>query len=163
MKMTLSADVKAILKTLKQLPIDVKKERKRILRKAAKPMVASAQQKAPVLRTRRRVTVTLKGGEKVTYYPGNLRLSLKTLEFRKSQAVFVGPKVVKRRRGGEEYGKSRGKVDAFYAAMIEYGTRQMPAQPYMRPAYDSTKGEVVRIIRAEVEKLVSEFGRKYAK
>ena len=162
MQMKLSKEIRDILKTLNKLPIDIKKERKRILRKAAKPLVLAAQGKAPVMRSRRKVTITLKGGEKVTYYPGNLRLSLKTIEFRKSPAVFVGPKVVKRRNAGEEYGKSRGKVDAFYAAMIEYGTSKMPAQPFMRPAYEATKAQVAAIVKSEVEKLVDAFGRKHA-
>lgn len=159
----LNADIKAVLATLRKLPIDVKKERKRILRKAAKPLVAAAQSKAPVLKSRRRVTVTFQNGGKVTYYPGNLRLALRTLEFRKSPDVFVGPKVTKKRKAGDEYGKGRAKVDAFYAAMIEFGTSKMPARPYMRPAYESTKGEVMKIIEAEVAKLVQAFGQKHAK
>lgn len=159
----LNADIRAVLSTLRKLPIDVKKERKRILRKAAKPLVAAAQAKSPVLKSRRRVTVTFQNGGQVTYYPGNLRLSLKTLEFRKSPDVFVGPKVTKKRKSGDEYGKSRAKVDAFYAAMIEFGTSKMPARPYMRPAYDSTKQQVIGIVKAEVEKLVQVFGQKHAK
>lgn len=159
----LNADIKAVMATLRKLPIDVKKERKRILRKAAKPLVASAQAKAPVLKTRRRVTVTFQNGGQVTYYPGNLRLALKTLEFRKSPDVFVGPKVTKKRKSGDEYGKSRGKVDAFYAAMLEFGTSRMSKTPFMRPAYEATKGEVMKIVQVEVERLVQQFGQKNAK
>lgn len=159
----MSREINAIMKTLNDLPLDVKKNRKAILRKAAKPLVASAQSKAPVLRSKRKVNVTLKNGSQLTYYPNNLRLSLKVLNFRKSGDVFVGPKVSKRRKAGEEYGKSKGKVDAFYAAMLEYGTRNMSARPYMRPAYEATKGQVIDIIAKEVTKLVSEFGRKHAK
>lgn len=159
----LNADIKAVMATLKRLPIDVKKERKKILRKAAKPLVASAQAKAPVLKSRRRVTVTFQNGGQVTYYPGNLRLALKTLEFRKSPDVFVGPKVTRKRKAGDEYGKSRTKVDAFYAAMVEFGTSKMPSRPYMRPAYESTKGEVMKIVQSEVAKLVQQFGQKHAK
>lgn len=156
----LNKDVRQIMKTLEKLPIDVRKERKRILRKAAKPLVAAIQAKAPVLKNRRKVTITLKNGSKVTYYPNNLRLAIRVLDFRRTQSVFVGPKLTRKRKEGEEYGKSRAKVDAFYAAMIEYGTKNMSARPYMRPAYEATKGQVLAIIRQEVEKLVREFGKK---
>jgi len=155
-------EVRAIMRVLNNLPVDIRKERKRILRKAAKPLVESAQAKAPVLRDRRQVNVTLRDGSKLTYYPNNLRLAIRVLAFRKTQDVFVGPKISHKRKAGEQYGKSRAKVDAFYAAMLEYGTRNMTARPYMRPAWEATQGEVMRIIRSEVAKLVAEFGRKNA-
>jgi len=158
----LNKEVRDIMKTLAKLPIDVRKERKRILRKAAKPLVAMAQTKAPIMRSRRQVTITLKDGSKLKYYPNNLRLAIRVLDFRKSADVFVGPKVTRRRKAGEEYGRSGNKVDAFYAAMIEHGTRNMTARPYMRPAYEGTKGQVIGIIRSEVEKLVAQFAAKNA-
>ena len=157
----LTKDLKEVMDTLKKIPKDAvpKRKRRAALRKAAKPMVAYAQAKAPVLRDRRKVTVTLKSGDRVTYYPSNLRMSIRTLTFRKtkSDAIFIGPKITKRRKGGDEYGKTRSKVDAYYAAMVEYGTRNMDKTPYMRPAYESTKGQVIQIATQEVKKLITQW------
>ena len=159
----LERDLQKILKKLKDIPLKAlsARERKKALRKASKPLIAAARAKAPVMKSRRKATVTLKSGEQITYYPGNLQMSIKEIALRKAKsAVFVGPKVTKRRKDGDEYGKTSGKVDAYYAAMVEYGTRNMPARPYMRPAFQSSKGEVMRIAEMEVKKLVEAWARK---
>ncbi|MFQ8894288.1 MAG: HK97-gp10 family putative phage morphogenesis protein [Dorea sp.] len=39
---------------------------------------------------------------------------------------------------------------ADYAAYVEYGTRFMNAQPYMRPAYNAQKGK----FKSDMQKLV---------
>lgn len=36
--------------------------------------------------------------------------------------------------------------DAFYSHMIEFGTSKMKAQPFLRPAFDSTQKEVMNAI-----------------
>lgn len=159
----LSRDLKQVMDTLKTIPTEALTTRKRkaALRKAGKPLIAAAQAKAPVLRDRSKVTITTGTNQKVVYYPGNLKLSIKSLTFRKSKnAVFVGPKIVKRRKTGDEYGKTSSKVDAYYAAMIEYGTMNMDKTPYMRPAYEATKNQVIQIATKEVEKLVSEWANR---
>lgn len=159
----LNRDLAEVIKKLNAIPKDAlsAKERKKALRKASKPLIAAAQAKAPVMRQRRKVTISLKNGEKVTYYAGNLRLSIKEITLRKGGAsVFIGPKVTRRRKGGEEYGKVSSKVDAFYAAMVEYGTPNMSARPYMRPAYEATKQQVIQIATKEVINLVTAWARK---
>ena len=159
----LNRDLEQIMKTLRSIPKDAlsTKERKKALRKASKPLIAAAQAKAPVMRGRRKAAVTLENGDRLTYYPGNLRISIKEISLSRGGAsVFIGPKVNKKRKGGDEYGKTRGKVDAFYAAMIEYGTRNMSARPYMRPAYQATKQQVIQIATNEVTKLVEAWARK---
>lgn len=165
MKKQLDRDLDEIMKTLRQIPYKAlsKKERKRALRKAMQPLIAAAQSKAPVMRGRRKATVVLGDGTKLTYYPRNLALSIREIVLPKSPDVFVGPKVMKRRRSGDEYGKTRAKVDAYYAAMIEYGTRNMSAKPYMRPAFESTKGQVMQIAKKEVETLIKAWAAKNKK
>jgi len=41
-----------------------------------------------------------------------------------------------------------------YAAYVEYGTRKMGAQPYMRPARDAREAEIVNLIAEAVAKLL---------
>lgn len=161
----LEKEIREVMKTLNSIPKEALsvKERKKAMRKAAKPLIQAAQTKAPVLRGRRKVTVTLKDGSNVTYYPGNLKLSIKEIALRKSSSVFVGPKITKRRKAGDEYGKSRSKVDAYYAAMVEYGTRNMSARPYMRPAFESSKGAMMQIAQQEVKKLMDNWAARNTK
>lgn len=56
--------------------------------------------------------------------------------------VFVGP-----RTGG-------GSPDGFYGHMVEFGTVKMAAQPFMRPAFDHTQGQVRSRLANELEKQV---------
>lgn len=42
------------------------------------------------------------------------------------------------------------KGESFYGSFIEYGTDKMPAQPYLRPAFDENKERSVIIIKAEI-------------
>lgn len=52
--------------------------------------------------------------------------------------------------------------DGFYGAMVEYGTKNMKAQPYMRPAFDENEERVEKIvaekIREGIEKAVMKIG-----
>lgn len=41
-------------------------------------------------------------------------------------------------------------VAAYYASFVEYGTRQMAAQPYLRPAVDTNEQAAARLIEGIV-------------
>lgn len=111
-----------------------------VLKSAARPTLAAAKQLAPVgTRIRNRYS----GGKvAATLYPGNLRKSLGilTVKDRKNAAVIVAPRAGKKR-----------KYDGYYAHMVEGGTTNMPAQPFMGPAFRKTKGKVTK----EMERKVS--------
>lgn len=47
------------------------------------------------------------------------------------------------------YAGNRDKGGAFYAHMVEYGTVKMAKKPFLRPALDSVKGNVISIITSE--------------
>jgi HK97 gp10 family phage protein len=154
-------DVKKVIDKLKTLPKELRTEkRKEILRDAAEPMIKAAQAKAPRNESNRPRTITLKKGGKVTYYPGNLSLSVQELKFRKSPSIWVGPKVKKRRKAGAQYGTSERTADAYYAGFVEFGTSRTPAQPFMRPAFEQTKSMVLARIAKGVDREVREWIRK---
>ena len=49
---------------------------------------------------------------------------------------------------------ARGKGarnDAYYAAMVEYGTVKMAAQPFFRPAFEATKAGAAEAMRAYMD------------
>lgn len=45
-------------------------------------------------------------------------------------------------------------TDVPYAPFVEFGTSRQPAQPYLRPALDENKGEIVREFGEALEDIV---------
>lgn len=76
-------------------------------------------------------------------------------EKRNEVEVYVGPTRVE------------GRAVLNYASLVEYGTYFSPAQPYLRPAWDRTKGLVLTIfareLSAEFDKTAARLGRKFFK
>ena len=168
----MTQQVNAIVRRMNELPkVFSKRERRRVLRKAGKAVVESAKAKAPVSPRAhfRYSTPKLIGKLKApkgsgviaaTYKPGNLRASIRVLTFRRAdEAVFVGPKLAKRNQS-KEFGPGTGSVDGFYAGFVEFGTVHAPARPFMRPAWDATKDETLRIIVAEAEKMFKKYAQQ---
>lgn len=176
-KAAMEKEVKEINKKLQILlgQFD-KKERKKILRPAAKILVKAARanikdSKKPHYRytNASKLFGNLKApkglGKKVaTYLPGNLRKSIRVMSFRKSDGLHVGPRLAKRNKDGE-FGRG-SRVDGWYAHFQEYGTINMPNprnMGYMRRAFTKSKNAVIARIEKAIEKKVNDFARKYAK
>lgn len=152
---------KAIAK-LKDLTvaIDTPEVRERVLRPAAEILQRAAQAnvrdaKRAVKRygtgkfSKRIKAPKGKGTVVATYEPGNLRLSMQVLKFKRSKALFVGAKVMKRTPSGT-FGKGR-RADGWYAHFIEFGTRRARARPFMRPAVHATERAVKMRIKQGLE------------
>jgi len=92
-----------------------------------------------------------------TYMPGNLMRSVRILPFRRSPAVWVGPKLAKGRMVSGVFAGAR--VDAFYAAMVEFGTVKMAAIPFVRPAVAAASGPTLRaaalFLKKELDRIIS--------
>ena len=173
----LNKDLRSIKNKLKRLPVSAFpiEAQEEVLRYAAKPLVSAAQEKAPVMKDRAKVTVTM-NGKRYEYYPGNLKASIQEIRFKRRASnitgkaqqatggrLFFGPKVSKRRgRSGKvfTYGKNNKSVDAFYAAMVEFGTSKQSPQPFMRPAFDQTKGIILSRARRGMRRLMDEWKAK---
>jgi HK97 gp10 family phage protein len=167
-------EINDAIAALKAISEAAGKSSTRALRKAAEPLIDQIQLNAPQSkRVHYRYNTTKlissikapKGmGNKVaTYYPGNLENSFQILRFRRSKAIFVGPKIDKGNTGGVFNGTTR--VDGYYAHWMEYGAPNagIPARPFIRPAVQATTPEVGRIAVAELEKAISRETKKWAK
>lgn len=154
------------------LSLDLKTRRK-VLRKAAKPMVAAARANAPISSgphfrygSSGKLSAGIRApkgqGKKIAkYVPGNLKNSIRVLTFRRDRSgVYVGPKLAKRRSGFKTYGTSRVTVDAFYAHMVEFGTRHQPARGYMRKAFSQTSTLVIKNVEAGLKRELAKFQLK---
>lgn len=163
----LKKDVQKALKKLKALGKELEvKERKKILRKAAIPLVAAAkanipEAEKPVHRySTGKIIKAIKtppglGTIIATYLPGNLKKSIRILSFRKSVALFVGPKVQKRNNKGV-FGNGN-KIDGWYAHFLEFGTVHFSGIGFMRRAADTTRNEVQRRIIRGVKESIQKF------
>lgn len=93
-----------------------------------------------------------------------------------SFSIAVATQLTRRHRAEAREGKSEvevyigpagGQGALFYASHKEFGTVLMAASPYMRPAWESTKGQVLALIadglKAEVERASSRAARKSAR
>lgn len=160
----------AIGKLYKILPHFSRRERLALLRKAGKPLLEAAKgnikdNATPIKRySTPKVIGKLKapkgsGVVVATYYPGNLRKSIKMLTFRRSSDIFVGPKLRKTDFKGD-FGLSATRVDGYYAHMVEFGDINSAAHPFMLPAYRSKNREVINKIVQGVEKAITDYKRK---
>ena len=157
-----SFDVKGLedsIKALKALgDAFPKKEQQKLLAKAAVPLVRAAKANVPEsdephYRYKKKSKKSGKGDGDIiaVYYPGNLKKSIRTKRLSKSSDVFVGPVTTKGRSGGV-YGQ--GRVDGYYAHLVEFGTVYQGGVGYMRRALDSTKTQVTENIIEGVKKVV---------
>jgi hypothetical protein len=109
----LNKDLKKIKAKLEKLPREAFpiEKQEEVLRDAAEPLLASAIAKAPIMRDRSKVTISI-SGRKYIYYPGNLKASIQEIVFKRRNkralraALFFGPRVTKKRGKG-------GKVRSF--------------------------------------------------
>lgn len=155
--MTLQEEVNYAIRQLGKVARQSKTDGRVALRKAAKPLIASARSKAP--QSDEPHHRYLNGEMVATYYPGNLRRSIRALTFRRSGAVFVGPNLA----GSGWKGVFQGnKVDGYYAHMVEFGTSNQRPQPFMRPTAREVGPAALKIAVAEIKKQIETYANSIA-
>jgi HK97 gp10 family phage protein len=88
-------------------------------------------------------------------------------------SIVISPTLTRRHRGEKisevevHIGPSGGQGALYYASHKEFGTILSPAEPYARPAWESTKAEafnlIVQGLRAEVMRAADRAARKSAR
>ena len=140
---SISIDQKAVdnlEKALKDIPWHIRmKERNRIQKRAARKVVKAARQK-------------LKADNKVK--TGTLAKSIGVITRLSEEGdIWVGPRY-------------SGVHKAVYAHLVEFGffhrraKKFIPGTPFMRPAYESSKNEVIKEIISETKKLIDKAAAK---
>ena len=119
------------------------------LRASAKKFIPALQAATPM--SKRPHSRYLKNGEKITYYPGNLKKSHNVMTFRKASplSIFVGP----RRDRGKQTNYGLNKYDPYYAHWLEEGTRNFQARPFMQKAHNQAKQTVLQDLQKRVENI----------
>lgn len=129
-----------------------KRDRKKILVKAARPVWKAARKLAP---KSAKPHYRGKGATRIKYNPGNLKRSIKRIVLRKSQDAFVGPQFAKTKVA--EYGGVGQPTDPYYAQMI-YGSAAAFDDKVLSPAADQSANAVL----SETKKASLEAIRKRA-
>ncbi|WP_109994950.1 HK97-gp10 family putative phage morphogenesis protein [Salinisphaera sp. LB1] len=111
--------IKNLQKNLKQLAKDVKeKDLNYATRKAANPIRDKARENAPVESGRLREDIVTRKTTKYSEYDSEYTVGIRN-----------------RKRGRK--GDPNRIPPAVYGPFVEFGTSKQPAQPFIRPAYDS--------------------------
>lgn len=148
MNPALQTELNTLIRRLDGLSPAAKRDRDRILTEAAGPLRSAIAGRAPQSDKPHNRYSTPKISGKLrapkgrgviaaTYQPGNLRKSINTLRFRRSKAVFIGPKVDKR-------GSGRG-ADGYYAHMVNFGTIHQAPQHFVEAGVNAAGNIAVRI------------------
>ena len=166
-------EIDALMKEFYELSSDIAKDRMSILRASSKILVNEIKSNIPVggkvhkrystpkvIKSRR----AKKGSGVVvaTYFPGNLRFSFKSMNFRRSKsAIFVGAVMAK----GEAHGmfNSSAKADGYYAHMIDGGTKKKAARPFMERSVSAAGPAVLDDIKTRVNKHIVKVNKKNKK
>lgn len=138
----IQSEVNDLLRKLRRVSNTAKRDSQRAFKEAAVPLISAIRGRAP---QSDEPHSRYSGGQIVaTYYPGNLRRAFRTLTFRRSAAVFVGPKLDKGGAGGEFRG---ARADAYYAHWIEFGAPAagLSPRPFVKPAVDAAGGLTLRL------------------
>lgn len=167
---SIEMEVKAAIKKLRLLPREFsKKEKRKVLRKAAKPLIQAARANIPRSSKPHYRYKTSKASSSIkapkgkgrviaTYYPGNLSRSIRAMTFRRSSDIFVGPRVAKQGKGSGNFKGNR--VDGFYANQMEFGNKNMAGIGFMRKAVPLATQSVQKAIIEGSKKKIDEFINK---
>lgn len=144
----------------------------RALTRAARPLVEEIQFRAPTSdephsrydtpKASKRLKAPKGQGKIVaTYTPGNLERSFDVLKFRRSRAVFVGPKIDK---AGSKGLFSGSRTDGYYGQWQEFGAPNagIPARPFVRPAVAAAQKEVLQIAVNDLKKAIERYAKEVA-
>lgn len=154
-------EIAVAMRRLKDLSEELKKDSGRALRAGAKIILQEIQDRAPVgskphkrygtPKLDKRIRAPKGMGRVVaTYLPGNLEKSFGIMAFRRSEAVFVGPRVGRRARAA-------GGYDGYYAHMVDRGTVHSRADNFIRPAVSAGEKEATEVITTMLKKKIDKY------
>lgn len=138
----LQSEINALVRRLRKVSYTAKRDSQQAFRQASPLLIAAIQGRAP----QSEAPHSRYSGGKIaaTYYPGNLRRSFRTLTFRRSPAIFIGPRLDKQGSGGDFRGN---RADGYYAHFIEFGAPAagLPPRPFVAPAVEAAGPLTLRL------------------
>lgn len=137
----------------------------RAVQQALKELPTTIQKKVITGATRAGASVIAKEAKRLAPVDtGTLKLSIGVAKAKKRDTdlnhikFFVVPKSKVRRTVKAKVDGKNAKIKAtaytYHAHFLEFGTEKMAPQPFLRPAVDSTKAEVVQAFQAYAHKRI---------
>lgn len=150
--------LKELQAALNQLPLEIQRRPLRsAVSAAAKVIVDDAKRRVPVK-------------------TGNLQKSIIRYRSRSESAVGRETFSVAVKKGKQKYADTKrnrrlrrvGKSyqtagEAFYWRFLEFGTKFMPAKPFLRPAFESQKAKAVEVIKTKLADAIFKTAAKLKK
>jgi len=94
---------------------------------------------------------------------GDLLASIISKRLGKTEAEFTSEHIVTVRGRGKTTTKKDGTssttLGAPHAHLVEFGTVNMPAEPYLRPAFEAEKGNAVTAMAAKLKTAIDKAGK----
>lgn len=146
-----SAGLRQLMRNLDALPAALKKSAETaVLRAGATPIQKAAKRNAKKFRD-------------TGLLEKSIGLRVKAVKGEKS--ARVGPRAGMRQkvtRTNKKTGKTRTEIadPNKYSHLVEYGTSKAPAQPFIRPAVESTQGEVLDAMSVGLDKHLTRVAEK---
>lgn len=135
-----------------------KRDQKSLLRKGAALVRKDARAEVPVRKSkdgRTFLNPRYSNGKIVAFYvSGNLKKSIKTLTFRKSKDVFVGPRFTRKKL--PVYGRTVSTADGYYAQML-YGSAKNFRARVLIPASRKNASKIRDIVLSEARKKIPQY------
>lgn len=149
----LQRDLNKVINNLKTLEPFIRRSGKEDLREAAKILATAVAIRTPIGAKPHKRYPTRKGRKAAkgsgnvlaTYRPGNLRKSIRVLNFRRSSAAFVGAKLGK-------------NPDGYYAHMVERGTTTYEGRHFFEKAVAAVGGATLNKAIQLLSKRIQSYG-----
>ena len=152
-------EVDALIRKVRKISETAKKDSQQAFKEAAPVLISAIQARAPESDG---IHVRYSNGKVVAwYYPGNLKRAFRALLFRKSAAVFVGPKLDKAGSRGYFSGK---RADGYYAHWMEFGApgAGIPPRPFVKPAVQAAGSLTLRIASEFLKRKIDSYATSVA-
>lgn len=119
-------------------------------KRASKPVVHALRKAAKILQADAIARVHKKSGTLaaniITTHPRNKQPGLETINVTiRAKAKRYKDSALNRRKG-RSGGKYKDYGPLFYARFLEFGTSHQPAYPFLRPAFETHKGELPQVV-----------------
>lgn len=97
---------------------------------------------------------------KVPRDTGNLAKNVIAKRIPPGESGLTSQHIVTVRQGKlTEKQKGSGLQDAFYGRFVEFGTVNMPAQPFLRPAFDENKERAIQAMKDRIASRLAKAGK----
>jgi len=138
-----------LARSLREMPKDVRQNALRAgMRAGAVAIQKEAKSRAPVDTGRMQKNIYVK--------------RIRELVTELSEGWFVGVRMGPKRTKDKATGKVSKDYsnDAWYWRFVEFGTRHVPARPFMRPAFESAKEAAVNAIAERLKARIEKWGAR---